>query len=1266
MNSSRHLSRILLLVVFALASSAVQAQYLKLPFEEVAQTADLIFIGTVDSQSSRLNDRKTMIFTDITFRDVTVVSATGRSVQRRSPSIRLTYAGGAVGDVTITVSDTPVFVEGRRYLIFMADDGRNYASPVIGGYQGMFEVLRDSRTGSEYLRTVSGKAVVGLDAGGVRLSNRRVTSIDSGNLVAAQAGDDLSIRINLLPALPADWTGSYTPFSQATDSAERPLRVTDFVERLRNLTLKLPIRQKLIRNGGIGSLILNNGGKVQAEEIKTSKPPVRLISVPGEDGQVTIRTEVPVGTPGSADRSEERIRPRVAGLQSGPNAPAGGALGACGYHNLNLVMEQVSSAWWEWGVNNDCMYVWNQAMDIYRYTDDDGSWGDNSENEFAGYPTSADVDDQYGFGWSPGALAMCITTMGFLQPTCGRIAQSDVCWNPAYSWTNDFSVSLNGTALLLRPINMHELGHTWGEQRGTYAETYDYDVVTVMHPYYNSIIEDGWGVHYTDAYLIRRIYDDQRGINGAIRDVGVESYYASNGLINSATNSGSYRPGDSITINNVTVENMGFNAASDLRIRFFLSTNDIISTADYQLGSYWFWTSFCGECYNVGSYTTTVPSNVPPGSYYVGAIVTINGFGSDDLTWNNSTYLYSKVTVTCAGSFSASPPSRSFASGGGTGFVDVNTAGTACPWTASSSASWLTITSGGSGTGSGRVNYSVASNTGFSARTGFIFYPGGSHTVTQSGGCLVTSATPISYGSTATGTLSTSDCLSPVRSLTGSFRPYADRYSFSGTAGQMISISMSSASFDTYLYLIGPGGTVVAENDDGGGDSNSRIPAVSGFFTLPSTGTYIIETTSFSANETGIYSLSLAQGTVTGGLQYYPLPFPIRLLDTRPGETACYAPGAPLGANATRTQQARGSCSGVTIPASARAIAGNATVVNFISTGFQWITLYPSDASQPNASNLNFSDNQVVANSFTVGLGADGAFKIYSSASTHFIVDITGYYAPPGTGGLYYHPLPAPVRLFDSRPGESACDAPGTPLATNGTRTVLAHRTCLGATIPSSARAIVGNATVVNFISSGLSWITLYPFGTTQPNASNINYSAGQVVPNAFIAGLSSDGRFNIFSRTSTHFIVDVTGYFSDQAVDANGQGLLYNPLSAPVRLLDTRPGESACDAPGAALGSNATRAVTAHRTCFGVTIPTTAKAVVGNATVVNFISTGFNWITLYPFGATRPNASNLNFHENHIVPNAFVTGLSGDGRFNIYSSGSTHFIVDLTGYFAP
>jgi kumamolisin len=98
---------------------------------------------------------------------------------------------------------------------------------------------------------------------------------------------------------------------------------------------------------------------------------------------------------------------------------------------------------------------------------------------------------------------------------------------------------------------------------------------------------------------------------------------------------------------------------------------------------------------------------------------------------------------------------------------------------------------------------------------------------------------------------------------------YADWYSFSGTAGQQVAILLTSSAFDTYLNLIGPSGSVVAYNDDGGGGTNSRIPATSGYFSLPSSGTYIIEVTSYAANATGNYTLTTTTyggGTTTNRL----------------------------------------------------------------------------------------------------------------------------------------------------------------------------------------------------------------------------------------------------------------------------------------------------------------------------------------------------------------------------------------------------------------
>jgi len=103
------------------------------------------------------------------------------------------------------------------------------------------------------------------------------------------------------------------------------------------------------------------------------------------------------------------------------------------------------------------------------------------------------------------------------------------------------------------------------------------------------------------------------------------------------------------------------------------------------------------------------------------------------------------------------------------------------------------------------------------------------------------------------GVLDTSDC------LVTSDNSYVDFWLFSGTAGQTVTIDMSSTAFDTYLFLIDPSSTPVAQNDDFSG-TNSRIT-----FTLTSTGTWSIGANSAFGGRTGAYSLSLTCTNAGGG-----------------------------------------------------------------------------------------------------------------------------------------------------------------------------------------------------------------------------------------------------------------------------------------------------------------------------------------------------------------------------------------------------------------
>jgi glucose/arabinose dehydrogenase len=83
------------------------------------------------------------------------------------------------------------------------------------------------------------------------------------------------------------------------------------------------------------------------------------------------------------------------------------------------------------------------------------------------------------------------------------------------------------------------------------------------------------------------------------------------------------------------------------------------------------------------------------------------------------------LTITQSGTapptctFQIAPTSKSFPNAGGTGTISVSTQAQ-CTWSATPSASWITITSGASGTGNGTVNYSVASNPAHRMRRGTI------------------------------------------------------------------------------------------------------------------------------------------------------------------------------------------------------------------------------------------------------------------------------------------------------------------------------------------------------------------------------------------------------------------------------------------------------------------------------------------------------------------------------------------------------------------
>ncbi|MBS1787904.1 MAG: putative Ig domain-containing protein [Acidobacteria bacterium] len=307
------------------------------------------------------------------------------------------------------------------------------------------------------------------------------------------------------------------------------------------------------------------------------------------------------------------------------------------------------------------------------------------------------------------------------------------------------------------------------------------------------------------------------------------------------------------------------------------------------------------------------------------------------------------------------------------------------------------------------------------------------------------------------------------------------------------------------------------------------------------------------------------------------------------------------------------------------------------------------------------------------GLTLSGATGLLSGTPTTagtytFTVEATAANGCTGTqpytvvisgNGLMFYPLAAPVRFLDTRPAQTGCLTPGTPIA-GGTSFTLGGAGFCG--VPSVARAVMGNITVVTPAANG--FLTLFPSGATQPTAANTNFISGEVLNNVFTVGLgAADGAFKIFASTTVHVVVDVTGYFAPPQ-PAPATGLYFHPLPTPIRLEDTRVGLSACFTPGTPLPGGVDTTHQGTTTCNGVTIPSVARAIIGNITVVAPLANGF--ITVFPGDTTRPLASSGNYRANTVLNSPFMVGLSSTGQFKVYSVAQTDVVIDVSGYFSP
>ena len=335
------------------------------------------------------------------------------------------------------------------------------------------------------------------------------------------------------------------------------------------------------------------------------------------------------------------------GLQSGLG------LCWCGFHDLFLVYQQVYTSWACYDNNNWSMAEFNYYLDLHRYIPTDGTWNaPNGTDELAGFTSSSTLNSVYGSGsgWGGSTLAVNWSWSG---SGCSEVSEADIHMNPAIDWRYEFEDAFNGGSneFFYDPIMMHEMGHTLGLERKTCNEDYMFDRPTIMSAGANWFVETGRGLHRRDASVLRTVYDDNQGLASTIlrTDMGVESWYMDGNIRNGDILESTVQQGDVITMRNLLVENVSTWSVSNVRVRCYFSTNTTISEYDYQSDTSWY--QFADFGFNAdwrGDLEWKVPSDIPPGDYYVGVIVTYNGssYTSDGVWGNNQTFFPDKVTIT--------------------------------------------------------------------------------------------------------------------------------------------------------------------------------------------------------------------------------------------------------------------------------------------------------------------------------------------------------------------------------------------------------------------------------------------------------------------------------------------------------------------------------------------------------------------------------------------------------------------------------------------
>ncbi len=334
------------------------------------------------------------------------------------------------------------------------------------------------------------------------------------------------------------------------------------------------------------------------------------------------------------------------------------------------------------------------------------------------------------------------------------------------------------------------------------------------------------------------------------------------------------------------------------------------------------------------------------------------------------------------------------------------------------------------------------------------------------------------------------------------------------------------------------------------------------------------------------------------------------------------------------------------VPAAAVGAIVELTVVDPSGVGFA--TVHPCLATPPTASALNYTTDVAVANEVFAALSASGSLCVYTFAETEVLIDVVGYVLPDDGVKLM-----TPARFAESRVGATTVDGQSQGFGRTAPGSTTTVQIAGRAGVPAGISAAIVNVAALSPADTG--FISVDPCLPGDPSASSLNYTVGVNRANELIAQVDAGGDICIFTQHGVDLIVDVVGYVLE------GSDL---SSTNPQRYVETRVGAPTFDGRNEGGGTLAAGSTTKVQIAGRGAVPADALAAVVNVAAVAPDAAGF--FTVDGCNTPRPNASSLNYTSGVNGANELVVQLNSRGELCVFTSASTHMILDVVGYQGP